>query len=74
MLRTAVRPEGPWSEPMEIFSVDAPDNPYGWVYDFLAHPEFSQDNGRVIFITYSKKIAQQLSELRLVAVHLEMSE
>ena len=74
MLRTAVRPEGPWSEPMEIFSVDAPDNPYGWVYDFLAHPEFSQDNGRVIFITYSKKIAHQLSELRLVAVHLEMSE
>jgi hypothetical protein len=71
MLRTATRPEGPWSAPIELFSVDAPENPYGWVYDFLAHPEFSEEGGRVIYITYSKKADETHSELRLVAVELE---
>jgi hypothetical protein len=73
MLRTAVHPEGPWSAPIALFSVDAPENPNGWVYDFLAHPEFSQDNGRIIYITYSKKIDGTYSELRLLAVELERS-
>ena len=71
MLRTAVRPEGPWSAPLELFSVDAPENVYGWVYDFLAHPEFSQDNGRIIYITYTKKIDRMHSQLRQVAVELD---
>jgi len=73
MIRTAPHPEGPWSEPVELFSVQAPENLNGWVYDFLAHPEFSQDNGRIIYVTYSKKIDQMYSELRLVAVELELS-
>ena len=63
--------EGPWSAPVELFSVDAPENVYGWVYDFLAHPEFSQDNGRIIYITYTKKIDRMHSQLRQVAVELD---
>lgn len=74
MIRTAPHPEGPWSAPTELFSVDAPANSNGWVYDFLAHPEFSQDNGRIMYITYSKKIDELYSELRLVAVELELSQ
>lgn len=70
MLRTAPHPEGPWSEPIEIFSIDAPHNLNGWVYDFLAHPEYSQDDGKVIYITYSIKFDDMYSELRLVAVEL----
>ncbi|MCB1690096.1 MAG: hypothetical protein KDI33_16490, partial [Halioglobus sp.] len=70
MLRTAPHPEGPWSEPIEIFSIDAPHNLNGWVYDFLAHPEYSQDDGKVIYITYSIKFDEMYSELRLVAVEL----
>ncbi len=71
MLRTAARPEGPWSAPIRLFSVDAPENVYGWVYDILAHPEFSQENGRIIYITYTKKIDQMNSQLILVAVELD---
>jgi hypothetical protein len=74
MIRTAPHPEGPWSAPTELFSVDAPANSNGWVYDFLAHPEFSQENGRIMYITYSKKIDELYSELRLVAVELELSQ
>lgn len=71
MLRTATRPEGPWSAPIKLLSVDAPENPYGWVYDFLAHPEFSEEGGRVIYITYSKKTEQTRSHMHLVAVEIE---
>ena len=74
MLRTVVHPEGPWSEPIELFTVNAPENVCGWVYDFLAHNEFSQENGRIIYITYSKKTDQMHSELRLVAVELGLSQ
>ena len=74
MIRTAPHPEGPWSAPTKLFSVDAPENSNGWVYDFLAHPEFSQDNGRIMYITYSKKIDELYSELRLVAIELELSQ
>ena len=71
MLRTADRPEGPWSEPIELFTVDAPENFHGWVYDFLAHPELSPDDGRTLYVTYTKKLDQMHSEMRLVAIELE---
>jgi len=74
MLRTAPNPQGPWSEPIELFHVEAPENLNGWVYDFLAHPEYSQDDGSVIYITYSKKVDEMYSELRLVAVELRLSQ
>jgi hypothetical protein len=73
MLRTAVKPEGPWSEPVALFTVDAPENAHGWVYDFLAHPEYSQDNGRIIYVTYTMKLDQMRSETRLMAVELDIA-
>lgn len=73
MIRIASRPEGPWSAPVELFSVEAPENVHGWVYDFLAHPDLSQDNGRTIYITYTIKTDPMTSEMKLVAVDLDMS-
>jgi hypothetical protein len=70
MIRTAVNPEGPWSNPMELFTALAPDNDVGWVYDALAHPEFSQDFGRIIYVTYSRQTGHLAAEMRLVAVEL----
>jgi hypothetical protein len=74
MIRIASRPEGPWSAPVELFGVEAPENVHGWVYDFLAHPELSKDNGRTVYITYTIKTSDPMtSEMRLVAVELDMS-
>ena len=73
MMRTAKRPAGPWSAPIALFTADVPANIYGWVYDFIAHPEFSMDNGKTIYITYTKKTDQLHSQLQLVAVELEFS-
>jgi hypothetical protein len=73
MLRTSPSPEGPWSAPIELFSVDAPENIHGWVYDFLAHPEYSTDDDRTIYISYTRKTDKLHSQLHLVAVTLEQS-
>jgi hypothetical protein len=53
--------------------VEAPENTHGWVYDFLAHPEYSQDNGRIIYVTYTMKLDQMHSETRLMTVELDIA-
>lgn len=70
MLRASNTPEGPWSSPVEIFTAKVSATELGWVYDALAHPELSQDNGRIIYVTYSRQTAPYDSELRLVTVEL----
>ncbi len=74
MMRTSPRPEGPWSAPTRLFTVDAPENVYGWVYDFLAHPKFSQEDGSKIYITYTRKTDQMHSRLHLVEVTLALPQ
>ena len=71
MLRTAERPEGPWSDPVELFKALAPENKIGWIYDALEHAEYSQENGRILYITYSRQTAPTAFEFRLVSVQIE---
>ena len=71
VLRTANRPEGPWSSPIVAFTAEDSSSELGWVYDALAHPELSQDNGRIVYVTYSRYTAPHRSEMRLVALELE---
>jgi hypothetical protein len=74
VLRTAPAPEGPWSDPVDVFVAEEAVSSTGWVYDALAHPEFSEEGGRVIYITYSRETAPITSEMRLVRVELERSQ
>jgi len=71
MLRTAPRPEGPWSAPLPVFEAQKPENDNGWVYDALPHPELERDNGRIQYVTYSRATGFFLSEVRTVEVELE---
>ncbi len=71
MLRTAPTPEGPWSKPVKAFDALPPfENVFG-VYDALAHPEFTSDDGQTIYITYSRQTALFTGEVTLVAVEIE---
>jgi hypothetical protein len=74
MMRTALRPEGPWSESLELFKGKRSKSSTGWIYDALAHPEFSEEEGKTIYITYSRQTGPRTSEIRLVAVDLELVE
>jgi hypothetical protein len=67
-IRTADRPEGPWSASQVIFKCIVPGREDAWNYSGLAHPEFAQDNGRVEYITYYRETGTLRGELRLVEV------
>jgi hypothetical protein len=70
-MRVADSPEGPWSEPLTLFSGITPESRSGWIYDALAHPEFSAD-GKTLYITYSRQTGPGRSEFRLVAIELAL--
>ena len=72
MMRTAERPEGPWSQASELFDGRKSAGSWGWIYDALAHPELSTDNGKTTYITYSRNTGPFKSEFRLVAVELAL--
>jgi hypothetical protein len=71
MLRTSPNPEGPWSGELKIFTAMQPAQ--GDVYDAHAHSEYNVDNGRVIYISYSRSTGAFTSEIRLVSVELQPS-
>ena len=71
VMRTATKPQGPWTSAKRLFRAHAPANDTGWIHDAVMHPEYELDNGRVIFVTYTRQTAPFQSELRLVSVELQ---
>jgi hypothetical protein len=79
MLRSSLRPEGPWSD--EVLAIDLNDHPPTdlWVYDAAAHPEFEARGGETQYVTYSLFLGNPgagdyRSETRLVEVTLNRSD
>ena len=66
MMRTAFRPEGPWSEPVEAF-VGAPTEG-AFNYAAFEHPELAREDGRVVTITYFHPLGGFRGEFRIVRV------
>jgi len=70
VIRTAPKPEGPWSGEIVAFAAMAPTN--GNVYDAHAHSEYDANGGQTIFVSYSRATpAPFSSEVRLVSVTLQ---
>lgn len=71
LLRTAPRPEGPWSAPLRFHEGLAPTAPDSWNYCGLGHAELQQDGGRLEYVTYYRPTGFLLGEMRLVEVEVE---
>jgi hypothetical protein len=69
VMRTATSLEGPWSAEEVLFVAQRPAQGE-FVYDAVAHPEYDRENGRHIYVTYSRATGDFASEVRLVAVEL----
>lgn len=69
-IRTAPRPEGPWSRPVKITTALPSQNTNGWVYDGLAHAEMSEEDGRFVYITYTRDSGTGTREMRMLRVEL----
>ncbi|UCG50418.1 MAG: DUF4185 domain-containing protein, partial [Candidatus Latescibacterota bacterium] len=65
-VRTADRPEGPWSPPRQILEGLPTEK---WAnHGLVAHPEFARDGGRIEYMTYNHPTGPWKREIRLVEV------
>lgn len=69
VMRTAERPEGPWSTPQDLFTGMTPGD--GVDYAGEQHPELAEDGGRVIYVSYYRPESFLRGALRLVRVTFE---
>lgn len=68
-LRTAPRPEGPWSA--ELLAAGTMKSGDGSAnYSGLSHAELARDGGRLEYVTYFRSIAPFSGEVRMVEVEL----
>jgi hypothetical protein len=65
-IRTADRPEGPWSDAQVVVDCIAPTNEEMWSYCGVAHPELSREDGRVEYLTYYRETGFFKGEIRLI--------
>ncbi|MFO0549628.1 MAG: DUF4185 domain-containing protein [Polyangiaceae bacterium] len=70
--RTAPALTGPWSEERLVFTADRKDED-SWTYDALVHPEFTEEDGKVLYMTFTRPNDNGWfgSETPLVRVELE---
>lgn len=69
MIRTAPNPEGPWSPETLAFVAMQPVT--GNVYDAHTHPEYDENGGQTVFVTYSRSTGAFSSEVRLESLELQ---
>ncbi|MDD3117958.1 MAG: DUF4185 domain-containing protein [Victivallales bacterium] len=71
-IRTAPRPEGPWSSPLMVADCLAPQTPdNAGSYAGLAHPELSREGGRIEYVTYYRDTGWLQGEIRLLEIEFE---
>ncbi len=69
VIRTAPALTGPWSDPDVLFAADKAD---GNAYDAVSHREYEEQEGKILYFTFSRSNGQGLfgSEFALVRVTL----
>ena len=67
ILRTADRPDGPWSDIAQVEGF-APPTGFPWTGPAVAHAELARERGRVETLTYVRNSGNFQSEMRVVEV------
>jgi hypothetical protein len=67
-MRTADRPEGPWSAGREVFAAVPPIGSRASGRGVKAHPALMQNDGQIEYITYARDTGVFGSEIRLVKI------
>jgi len=67
MLRTAPRPEGPWSAPTHV---DVPDSLTHFNFSAREHVAYRSPDGRTVYVSSHRSLQALRSELRVVRIRL----
>lgn len=72
IVRTAPEIWGPYSDTVKLFTGDRKTKD-GWTYDMAMHSEFSEEDGRILYVSFSrpKGTAWFASEIAVVRVELK---
>jgi hypothetical protein len=68
VMRTAPDPTGPWSAEQVLFAATTTADT---AYDLLTHPEYEEENGRVLYLTHSRPTGVLASEMTLYRLELD---
>lgn len=73
MFRTAPSLTGPWSDRELLFTADHKADDGGWTYDGLVQPDYSEGDGKILYVTYSRPNGKGWfgSEIAVVRVELK---
>jgi hypothetical protein len=69
-LRTAPRPEGPWSRPHAIGTGLRPGEIVQWSGEAIAHAHLMRDRGRREYLTFRRSTGALSSEIRMLEIVL----
>ena len=69
--RTAPEIWGPYSDTAKLFTGDRKTTE-GWIYDMAAHPEFSEENGRVMYVSFSRPKGTGWFDSEIAVVRVEL--
>ena len=69
-IRTADRPEGPWSEEI-LIEGRTPAFNLPWIGSSLGHPELAGKGGRVELLTYTRGLGPFGNETRAVEIEFQ---
>ena len=67
-LRTADRPEGPWSDQLTVTSTPPPPTAGAWNYAGVGHPELAKDSGRIEYLSYFHDLGNFDGEMKLLEI------
>jgi hypothetical protein len=70
-LRTAPEIWGPYSDPAKLFTGDRKTTE-GWIYDMAEHPEFSEEDGRILYVSFSRPTGTGWFDSEMAVVRVEL--
>ncbi len=68
VMRTSPEPTGPWSAETVLFTATTTAD---YSYDAMAHAEFEDGDGRILYVTHSRPTGTFASEMALYRIDLE---
>ncbi len=69
--RTAPDICGPYSDTAKLFTGDRKTTD-GWIYDMAAHPEFSAEDGRILYVSFSRPKGPGWFDTEIALVRVEL--
>lgn len=70
-MRTAPSLTGPWSKAATLFVGNDGDDER-WIYDAVAHPDFEEEGGRILYVTFSREVPGVFGGAELPIVRVEL--